>query len=156
MLAFKWNLAWQSERDKAWRRDSSIMEDTACAPELSWQEDRVHPRACVSWVRLCSQVTLAADLSHNLVSVLSQTCVVHLCCGHLVLQALQGGTCTIRLTHQFLFLSCEIRRWSMMGPTTGSLTLWGTVDSHHLGRQPLPERMSAPGGGPWMAQTVAP
>ena len=42
----------------------------------------------------------------------------------------------------------------MMGPTTGSLTLRGTVDSHHLGRQPLPERMSAPGGGPWMAQTL--
>lgn len=78
MLVFKWSLAWQSERDKAWRRDSSIVEDTACVPKLSWQEDRVHPRACVSWVRLCAQVTLAADLSPNLVSVLSQACVVRL------------------------------------------------------------------------------
>ena len=45
----------------------------------SWAGRRtecIHVR--VSWVRLCAQVTLAADLSPNLVSVLSQACVVRL------------------------------------------------------------------------------
>ena len=96
----------------------------------SWAGRRtVHPRACVSQVHFCSQVTLAVDLSHNRVSVLWQTWVVHLCCGQLVLHALQAGTCAIRLTHQsFFFLSCEIRRWSTKGPTAETLTLQGTVD----------------------------
>ena len=59
MLVFKWNLAWQSERDEEWWRDSSVVGDSAYVPELSWQEDRVRPRACVSWVCFCSQATLA-------------------------------------------------------------------------------------------------
>lgn len=126
MLILNWNL----HRPRETRSGGETVASWETVPLWpSWAGRRtVHPRACVSRVHFCSQVTLAVDLSHNHVSVLWQTWVVDFCCGQLVLHSLQTGTCAVRLTHQsFFFLSCEIKRWSTMGPTAETLTP-GTVD----------------------------